>query len=82
MRIYKFPIDVVVRPLMLEILDIAKAAGHDLGGLDVVEEVINVDPVDTWFRPSMLQDVDKVSTWLPRWLFHNLERITHRRRLV
>lgn len=57
---YDFPIDLVVRPLMLEILDIAKAAGHALPE-DVVEKMVHVDPADTFFKPSMQQDIEKVS---------------------
>lgn len=60
MRIYQFPIDLVVRPLMLEIWAISKAAGHPLNE-DVVEFMINVDPTDTYFKPSMQQDIEKVT---------------------
>jgi len=60
MRIYKFPIDEIVRPLMLEILVIAKAAGFVLPE-EIVEQMINVDPEDTFFKPSMQQDIEKAS---------------------
>jgi 2-dehydropantoate 2-reductase len=59
MRIFKFPIDDVVRPLMLEICAIARAAGHQLP-YDIAETMINVDPEDTFFKPSMQQDIEKV----------------------
>ena len=60
MRILKYPIDDVVRPLMLEIVAIAKAAGHELPE-SIVEDMINCDPEDTFFKPSMQQDIEKVS---------------------
>jgi 2-dehydropantoate 2-reductase len=62
MRIFKFPIDDVVRPLMLEICAIAKAAGHKLPD-DIAEIMINVDPEDTFFKPSMQQDIEKVFSY-------------------
>ena len=61
MRILKFPIDDVVRPLMIEIVAIAKAAGHELPE-SIVEDMINCDPEDTYFKPSMQQDIEKVLT--------------------
>jgi len=59
MRILKYPIDDVVRPLMLEIVAIAEAAGHKLPE-SIVEDMINCDPEDTYFKPSMQQDIEKV----------------------
>lgn len=59
MRILKYPIDDVVRPLMLEIVKIAKAAGHELPE-SIVDDMINCDPEDTYFKPSMQQDIEKV----------------------
>jgi 2-dehydropantoate 2-reductase len=59
MRILKYPIDDIVRPLMLEIVSIAKAAGHTLPE-SIVEDMINCDPEDTYFKPSMQQDIEKV----------------------
>lgn len=59
MRIFEFPIDLVVRPMMWEVWNIAKAAGHQLPE-EVVEGMIHVDPTDTFFKPSMQQDVEKV----------------------
>ncbi|KAJ5051607.1 uncharacterized protein L3040_001382 [Drepanopeziza brunnea f. sp. 'multigermtubi'] len=58
MRYYKFPIEEVVRPLMLEIIAIAKAAGHDLPE-DIADAMIHCDPEDTFFKPSMQQDTEK-----------------------
>ncbi|CZT13088.1 hypothetical protein WAI453_005866 [Rhynchosporium graminicola] len=58
MRMYKFPIEDVVRPLMVEIIAIAKAAGHDLPD-GIADKMINADSEFTFFRPSMLQDVEK-----------------------
>ncbi len=59
MRILKYPIDDVVRPLMVEIVAIAKAAGH-MFPESIVESMIHVDPEDTYFKPSMQQDIEKV----------------------
>ena len=59
MRILKYPIDDVVRPLMVEIVEIAKAAGHVLPE-GIVESMIHCDPEDTYFKPSMQQDIEKV----------------------
>lgn len=65
MRILKYPIDDVVRPLMLEIVVIAKAAGYVLPE-SIVEDMIHCDPQDTYFKPSMQQDIEKVSYLLLR----------------
>ena len=59
MRYYKFPIEDVVRPLMVEIISIAKAAGHELPE-GIADMMIHVDPEDTFFKPSMQQDIEKV----------------------
>jgi ketopantoate reductase len=59
MRLFQFPIDLVVRPLMWEIWGIARAAGYLLPE-DIVESTINIDPTDTYFKPSMQQDIEKV----------------------
>jgi 2-dehydropantoate 2-reductase len=60
MRIFQSPIDDVIRPIMWEVWNIAKAAGHQLPQ-DIVETMINADPDDTYFKPSMQQDIEKVS---------------------
>lgn len=62
MRMYKFPIEDVVRPLMTEIISIAKAAGHDLPE-GIADKMINADPEFTFFKPSMQQDIEKVMWW-------------------
>jgi 2-dehydropantoate 2-reductase len=59
MRMLRYPINDVVRPLMLEIVAIAKAAGHVLPE-SIVESMIDADPEDTYFKPSMQQDIEKV----------------------
>lgn len=63
LRFYEFPIENLVRPLMLEIVAIAKAAGHQLPD-SIVEDTIKSQPIQTFFRPSMQQDIEKVSTTL------------------
>lgn len=65
MRMFKFPIDDVVRPLMLEICAISKAAGHELPET-IVEDMIHCDPADTFFKPSMQQDIEKVRLYVRR----------------
>lgn len=62
MRMYKFPIEDVVRPLMVEVISIAKAAGHDLPE-GIADKMINADPELTFFKPSMQQDIEKVMYW-------------------
>lgn len=59
MRMAKFPIDDVVRPLMMEIIAIANAKGIDLPE-GIANKMINVDPEATFFKPSMQQDIEKV----------------------
>ncbi|KAF2134727.1 putative 2-dehydropantoate 2-reductase family protein [Dothidotthia symphoricarpi CBS 119687] len=49
----------LVRPAMREIVRAARAAaGVDLAG-DVIETMINVDPLESYLKPSMQQDVEK-----------------------
>ncbi|EME86336.1 uncharacterized protein MYCFIDRAFT_65525 [Pseudocercospora fijiensis CIRAD86] len=58
MRMSEIVIDDLIRPAMLEIIAIAKAAGVDLPkGID--DTVIRCDPTDTAFVPSMGQDALK-----------------------
>jgi ketopantoate reductase len=59
MRISEHVIDNLIRPAMLEIKATAKAAGIDLPE-DIAEIMIRVDPKDTFFKPSMCQDIEKV----------------------
>ncbi|KXT06611.1 hypothetical protein AC578_8568 [Pseudocercospora eumusae] len=58
MRMSEIVIDDLIRPAMLEIIAIAKAAGVDLPkGID--DTLIRCDPTDTAFVPSMGQDALK-----------------------
>ncbi len=59
MRVFKTPIDDLVRPAMWEIYNIAKAAGIQLPD-GIVEKTINIDPFEVWCKPSMCQDAQKV----------------------
>ncbi|EHK98016.1 hypothetical protein M7I_6251 [Glarea lozoyensis 74030] len=43
---------------MYEVWEIAKAKGYDIPEA-VVQDMIDCDPWDTYFKPSMLQDVEK-----------------------
>lgn len=58
MRMSQFVIDDLVKPAMLEIVAIAKAAGVDLPS-SVIQDIITADPTDTAFMPSMGQDAAK-----------------------
>ncbi|CAG8976505.1 hypothetical protein HYALB_00006002 [Hymenoscyphus albidus] len=57
-RMAGFPIEGVVGPLMEEVVGVARAAGHELPG-GIVEDMIDCDPWDTFFKPSMQQDIEK-----------------------
>lgn len=50
----------LVRPAMAEVVKTAKALGHELPS-DVIETMINTDPIELHAKPSMLVDVEKVS---------------------
>ncbi|KAI1613038.1 putative 2-dehydropantoate 2-reductase [Exophiala viscosa] len=58
MRISEHVIDTLIRPAMLEIKATAKAAGVELPE-DIAEVMIRIDPKDTFFKPSMCQDIEK-----------------------
>ncbi|KAI0907760.1 putative 2-dehydropantoate 2-reductase [Ustulina deusta] len=58
MRMSKHIIDDLIRPIMLEIMDAARANGVQLPD-DVPDKSIRVDPIDNAFKPSMCQDVEK-----------------------
>lgn len=59
MRISEHIIDDLVRPAMLEIKATAKVLGVELPE-DISEIMITVDPTETFFKPSMCQDIEKV----------------------
>lgn len=50
----------LVRPAMREIIAAAKAVANVELEEDVVEKVIDTDPLESWAKPSMQQDVEKV----------------------
>ncbi|KAK0249366.1 hypothetical protein B0A54_03729 [Friedmanniomyces endolithicus] len=50
----------LVRPAMLEIVAAAKAAGHELPAT-VVDDMIEMDPLDMYLPPSMLSDTRKAN---------------------
>lgn len=58
MRMSVHIIDELVKPIMLEIVAAAKAAGHELPA-DIVDKKIRNDPTDIEIRPSMMQDIQK-----------------------
>lgn len=62
LRLADGALDGLVRPAMREIVSAAKAVcGVDLAE-DVVEATIHVDPLESYLKPSMQQDVEKVSS--------------------
>ena len=58
MRIYEHVIEDLVRPAMMEIRSIAAADGVDIPE-DYLDYIIKVDPLPTFFKPSMQQDIEK-----------------------
>ncbi|OJJ39688.1 hypothetical protein ASPWEDRAFT_49602 [Aspergillus wentii DTO 134E9] len=48
----------LIRPGMAEIVAIAAADGYDLGE-GIIDEMVDITPMELCFRPSMLVDVDK-----------------------
>ena len=53
-------LDGLVRPAMREIVAAAKAVANVELDEDVVEKVIETDPIESWAKPSMQQDLAKV----------------------
>ena len=53
-------VTMLVKPVMEEIKTAALAAGHRLPD-DIAEEVVQIDPLELYLKPSMLVDVEKVS---------------------
>jgi ketopantoate reductase len=60
LRLAKTPIEDLVKPLIHEIMAIAAAYGYELPK-EAVEGIINAEPIDGFFEPSMQQDIAKVS---------------------
>ncbi|CAI7602431.1 unnamed protein product [Penicillium viridicatum] len=58
MRISEHVIDNLIRPAMLEVKAAAKAAGVNLPD-DICDLMIRIDPNDTYWKPSMCQDIEK-----------------------
>lgn len=56
MRLSEHIIDDLVKPIMQEIADISAAAGYDIPET-LISQTIMVDGLDSWFMPSMGQDV-------------------------
>lgn len=58
LRFAKHPLTDLIRPAMWEVWYTARAAGYELPP-DVVEEMVDID-MWAFFKPSMLQDLEKV----------------------
>jgi len=58
MRISQHIIDDLIRPIMMEVIDAAIACGITDLPKDVVDKAIRADSIDTWFKPSMCQDIE------------------------
>lgn len=57
-RMSRHIVDDLIKPIMLEVMAAAKATGHELpDGLE--ETAICLDPVNSSFKPSMCQDIEK-----------------------
>lgn len=61
MRMFQHVTDNLIKPAMKEIQAIADKKGIKLED-EVIEMLIRVDPIDTEFKPSMCQDIEKVSS--------------------
>ena len=59
MRLTDSMIEELVRPAMKEVFATAVALGHQLPE-DIIETMINLDPMDLYLKPSMQADSDKV----------------------
>lgn len=77
LRIAKHPVEEVIRPLMREIWMIARKAGHQIPE-DYIQTMIDIDPLETYFKPSMLQDVEKVRSINPQYRLLYISRMGHR----
>jgi 2-dehydropantoate 2-reductase len=53
------PLNTLVRPAMREIIALAKIAANITLEEELVEEIVQADPIDAFLKPSMLQDVEK-----------------------
>ena len=75
MRVYEHVIDELVKPAMREVIAVARTLGVRLDGDEegIIEQAVRCDPPEAFFRPSMCQDVEKVSclsffAWFDWWL--------------
>jgi ketopantoate reductase len=60
LRLADGALDGLVRPAMREIVAAAKAVNGIVLDEDVVEATINMDPLESYLKPSMQQDLEKV----------------------
>jgi 2-dehydropantoate 2-reductase len=60
-RLVEGAVEGLLRPVMTEIVAIAKALGHVLPE-DVIDTMINLDPMDLYLKPSMQCDIEKVKS--------------------
>lgn len=52
----------LVKPAMREIVQAAKASASVELADDVVQVTVDMDPLETYLKPSMMQDLEKVCT--------------------
>ena len=57
-RLVDGAVEGLIRPAMAEIVAAAKASGHDLPET-VIDDMIEMDPLELWLPPSMLSDTRK-----------------------
>jgi len=62
MRIVPGLVEALIKPVMEEIVAIAKALGHILPD-DVIQSMIDMDPMDLYLKPSMQCDLEKVAAF-------------------
>ena len=72
MRLAGTVIEGLVKPAMREIFVTAKQLGHELPE-DIIETMINLDPIDLYLKPSMQCDIEKVGSLLAKEFHSNLD---------
>lgn len=59
MRVSEHVIDDLIKPIMLEIRAAAAASGVDLS-MELVDRMVFADTFEAFFKPSMMQDIERV----------------------
>jgi ketopantoate reductase len=64
----------LVKPAMQEIFDTAKALGHVLPD-NIMDAMLNLDPMDLYLKPSMQCDIEKVRSFAFPWMVWGSRRM-------